>query len=247
MSQLWERSPIAKSPVSVIVLMESNNVDALRQTLEALQPVVRESVKTYEVLVPVSNGSEAGVQAAVSVCAHAKLVGNDEVSLGAGSALKVGLASAVHPLIFVLPVGYSPTYLPAFLKEIDQVDLVCGTREGKAKGWKWRQFFSATYQIFGLWMQDPECPMRLYRKEMFDHLPIQSKGAFAQIEILAKANFQSKLMTEVSIAGPVNDLGRSSQDFWKVLNQPNFGPPPEKMVESQVKPIITTQAPEARV
>ena len=134
-----------------------------------------------------------------------------------------------------------------FLKEIDQVDLVCGARESKARGWKWRQFFSVAYQLFGLWMQDPECPVRLYRKEMFERIPIQSKGAFAQIEILAKANFQSRLMTEVPIIGPDADPARTSQDFWKVLNSPNFGPPPEKVVETLLKPIISTQAPEARV
>ena len=39
----------------------------------------------------------------------------------------------------------------------------------------------------------------------------------------------------------------TSADFWKVLNQPNFGPPPEKVIEMPVKPLITSQAPEARV
>ncbi len=246
MSQLWERQPIADSPLSVVVLMEQFDVDALRQTLTELQLVLRETGKTYEVLVPSPTSAEATLQPALSACSSARLVGNDDVSQGQGAALKVGIAAAKHPLVLVLPVGYSAKYLPAFLKEIDLVDLVCGMRENKVAGWKRRQFFSTAYQIFGLWMQDPECPMRLYRREMFERIPIQSTGAFAQIEILAKANFESKLMTDVVIEGPSHDSARNSKDFWKVLNSPNFGKPPEKVAEGPVKSIIETAAPEAR-
>lgn len=247
MSQLWERQPIADSPLSVIVLMDQFDAEALRQTLTELQPVLRETGKTCEVLVPSPTSAETTLQPVLAACPSTRLVSSEDVNLGQGAALKVGIAAAKHPLVFVLPAGYASKYLPAFLKEIDLVDLVCGTRESKASGWKRRQFFSVAYQIFGLWMQDPECPMRLYRREMFDRIPIQSKGAFAQIEILAKANFESKLMTEVAIEGPSHDLARNSKDFWKVLNSPNFGSPPEKVIEAPVKPIITTQAPEARV
>lgn len=247
MSQLWERQPIADSPLSVIVLMDKVDADALRQTLTELQPVLRERGKSYEVLIPSAGESESILVPALSACQSTRLVNHEEVNKGQGAALKVGIAAAQHPLVFVLPMGYSAKYLPAFLKEIDMVDLVCGTRESTAKGWKRRQFFSATYQIFGLWMQDPQCPMRLYRREMFERIPIQSVGSFAQVEILAKANFESKLMTEVPIDGPANDQARSSKDFWKVLNHPNFGKAPEKVVETPVKPIISTQAPEARV
>ncbi|HQR06138.1 MAG TPA: hypothetical protein PLN21_04905 [Gemmatales bacterium] len=246
MSQLWKRQSIADSPLSVIVLMEQFDVDALRQTLTDLQPVLQETGKTCEVLVPSPTSAETALEPALAVCSSARLVSSDDVSQGQGAALKVGIAAAKHPLVFVLPTGYAAKYLPAFLKEIDLVDLVCGTRESKASGWKRRQFFSVAYQLFGLWMQDPECPMRLYRREMFDRIPIQSTGSFAQIEILAKANFESKLMTDVAIEGPSHDLARNSKDFWKVLNSPNFGKPPEKVVEAPVKSIIETAAPEAR-
>lgn len=247
MSQLWERQPIADSPLSVIVLMDQFEAETLRQALTELQSVMRETVKTFEVLVPSPASAEAILQPALSVCTSTRLVISDDASQGQGAALKVGIAAAKHPLVFVLPTGYAAQYLPAFLKEIDLVDLVCGMRESKVAGWKRRQFFSTAYQIFGLWMQDPECPMRLYRREIFDRIPIQSTGSFAQIEILAKANFESKLMTDVAVEGPSHDSARHSKDFWKVLNSPNFGKPPEKVVEAPLKPIISTQAPEARV
>jgi hypothetical protein len=246
MSQLWERQPIADSPLSVIVLLDKGDTEAVRQTLIELREILQELQRSSEILLPVSSDQEAVSQAAQAVDPHIQLVRSDEVGKGQGAALKAALAVAMHPLVFVLPVGYSAKYLPMFLKEIDLVDVVCGSRKSKETGWKRRQFFSVAYQIYGIWMQDPDCPMRLYRKEMFDRLPIQSFGSFAQIEILAKANFQSKLMTEVVIDGPTSDLARTSKDFWKVLNHPDFGKPPEKVVETPLKPIITTQAPEAR-
>ena len=246
MSQLWERQPIADSPLSVVVLLDSWAADTLRQLLTELQPILHNLDNQYEVLVPVPAASEAELQSALSACLHSRLVSNDEVIQGQGAALKVAIAAAHNPLVFVLPANYSARYLPAYLKEIDLVDVVCGSRESKAQGWKRRQFFSVAYQLYGLWMQDPDCPMRLYRREMFDRIPIQSLGAFAQIEILAKANFESRLMTEVHIEGPHTDPARTSKDFWKVLNRPDFGKPPEKGVEAPLKPIITTQAPEAR-
>jgi hypothetical protein len=36
-------------------------------------------------------------------------------------------------------------------------------------------------------------------------------------------------------------------DFWKVLNHPDLGPVPEKVTPVPVKPIIISQAPEARL
>lgn len=246
MSQLWERQPIADSPLSVIVLTDNLDVDALRETLTSLKSVLSKRNKAYEVLVPVPASVDRVLQPVLSACEGTRLICDEDVRQGQGAALKVGIQSAQYPLVFVLPEGYSPSHLPDFLNEINQVDIVCGARDGKQKGWQRRQFFSVAYQIFGIWMQDPECAMRLYRREIFDKLPIQSKGAFAQIEILAKANFQSRLMTDIVIQGPATQAVHHKKDFWKVMNHPDFGQPPDKVVEVIHKPIISTQAPEVR-
>ncbi|MFT3879975.1 MAG: hypothetical protein QM703_09990 [Gemmatales bacterium] len=158
MSQLWERQPIADSPLSVIVLMDQFDAEALRQTLTELQPVLKDTGKTCEVLVPSPTSVETVLLPALAACSSARLVSNDDVDQGQGAALKVGITAAKQPLVFVLPVGYAAKYLPAFLKEIDLVDLVCGMRESKLSGWKRRQFFSVAYQIFGLWMQRSRMP-----------------------------------------------------------------------------------------
>lgn len=241
----WERKPIAQSPLSIVVTSNEIAPEALGVTLRELDEQARRHGQPYEIIVPIEPGREPALQSILHQSPHAKLVPDASVSRGIGAALRIGIAAAQHPLLFTIPVGYQPQLLPDFLREIDLVDIVCGARKGTANRWQWRQFFSASYQIFGIWLQDPECPVRLYRRALFARVPIQSNGAFAQIEILAKANFQSCLLTEVAIDGPATDAPKASGDFWRVLKNPNFGPPPEKAIEPATKPIISTKAPES--
>ena len=133
MSQLWERHPIADSPLSVVVLNENWAADTLRQMLTELQPILDKLNNQYEVLVPIDGTDEAELHPALAACPNTRLVIKDGVFYGQGVALSVGIASAQHPLVFILPAGYSPKYLPAYLKEIDLVDVVCGSRRAKPK------------------------------------------------------------------------------------------------------------------
>src|SRR5262249_40752382 len=50
--------------------------------------------------------------------------------------------------------------------------------------------------LFGLRVGDIGCAFRLFRRQVFERLPIQSDGDFALVEVLAKANFLGCLMTE---------------------------------------------------
>ncbi|HMP17723.1 MAG TPA: hypothetical protein PKD72_11915, partial [Gemmatales bacterium] len=143
--------------------------------------------------------------------------------------------------------------LKPLLQDIDLADIVCGVRKSKVPGWKRRQFFSKAYQLFGILLQDPESGLKLYRREIFERLPIQSRGSFAQIEILAKANFQNRLITEVVVEDPADGSNHTQppvqvrSDFWRVLQNPNFGPPPEKVEEEAIKPMFTKNLPSAPV
>jgi hypothetical protein len=88
--------------------------------------------------------------------------------------------------------------------------------------------------FFGVRLRDVECAFRLFRRAIFDRIPIQSDGAFAQVEILAKANFLGCFMTEEPIAHhPLPalepDLTRARwrqawQEARQVLSHPDFGP-----------------------
>lgn len=158
---------------------------------------------------------------------------------------------------------YQPADVQQLLKTIDKVDLVTGCRGGKPRpavlrvlgllyrglvrvifglplersecrpGWAgWWRRWQARW-LFGLAVHDPECAFRLFRRDIFARIPIQSQGSFVHIEILAKANFLGCWMAEevvryqppatgtdsYSLAGP------QGRDCWRLLQNPDFGPP----------------------
>jgi hypothetical protein len=88
--------------------------------------------------------------------------------------------------------------------------------------------------VFGVRVQDPACAFRLYRRAQFERIPIQSDGAFAGVEILAKANFLGALIAEETVAytpperpelavdSPAGEKTRAAA--YRLFKHPDFGP-----------------------
>src|SRR5262245_54022212 len=121
---------------------------------------------------------------------------------------------------------FVPAELARFLGAIDKVHLVSGYRVWqpvplwlRGVGWCYRLFVrfvlahaqeplpgwlgwrgygmhALARVLFGLRVGDVSCAFRLFRRQVFDRLPIQSDGDFALVEVLAKANFLGCVMTE---------------------------------------------------
>jgi glycosyltransferase involved in cell wall biosynthesis len=158
---------------------------------------------------------------------------------------------------------FHPPDLYRILESIDQVDLVAGYRVGPPvpawlKLWDagvrlvarillgatraprdswpglsgWRRRWLARW-IFGVRVQDPECPFRLYRREIFKRLPIQCRSSAAQIEVLAKANHLEFIMAEVPVSWvpprnmPVDPVDTGAgKELRQLFSAPDFGPAP---------------------
>jgi hypothetical protein len=139
---------------------------------------------------------------------------------------------------------YQPADLERMLKMIDEVDLVLGYRVGKlvpfwrvfcdmvlmvlsrvliglsllptecwlgpeGRGRRWLARW-----IFGLRVNDPECPFRLGRRDVLARIPIQSSGRFVYIEMLAKANHLACLIAEEPVSWlPPADSTEQVVDF----------------------------------
>ena len=154
---------------------------------------------------------------------------------------------------------FHPPDLYRVLESIDQVDLVIGYRVGPSVpgwlrfvdgvgqvfariflgslpepreswvGWSgWRRRWAARW-LFGLRVQDPECPFRLYRRTLFDRFPVQSDSSAAQIEILAKANHLECVMAEVPVSwvplkdAPVAPTERNvKRELRRLFSNPEF-------------------------
>jgi glycosyltransferase involved in cell wall biosynthesis len=89
--------------------------------------------------------------------------------------------------------------------------------------------------FFAVRNRDVGCPYRLIRREIFDRMPIQSKGTFAHAEILAKANFVGCLLGEEVVLGdrqrpiPLDRRGdpasRVFAEGFRLLQNPKFVAP----------------------
>lgn len=156
---------------------------------------------------------------------------------------------------------FQPADAQALFANIDQVDFVAGCRvagrpplwlrglgllkriltrvllgyaDEPRAGWLgWTGFWRRlrTRCIFGVQLQDSECPLRLYRAEVLRRFPIQARGSFAVIEVAAKANDLGCWMAEAPVPWkrpPVETVDPHwNADARLVRRAPDFGRRPE--------------------
>ncbi len=200
----FERDPIAKQGISVIIPSHDAG-EVLTKMLDAFGALLGSRTSPYEIIV-VDDASQDGTAERLQERAshsNALRVIRLEQSMGYGVALKTGVQAAQQPMLFTMPAqaGFEPKDLHAFLDAIDAVDIVCGVRPGRS-WWQRQRDAWPGWWFMGVTVTDPKCPVRLYRRSVFERWEIQSKSAFAQVEIIAKANFLTALISEVAISGP---------------------------------------------
>jgi glycosyltransferase involved in cell wall biosynthesis len=157
---------------------------------------------------------------------------------------------------------YEPSDLKVLFDLINQVDLVTGIRVWQpVPGWLrfldglYRRIARVVFGVpleprkvwlgwsglgrrllarwvFGLALQDVECAFRLFRRSVFVRTPLQSEGPFAQVEILAKANYCFWLAEAPVTYRPRGQGGITGDDLprrtWaearRLFREPDFGP-----------------------
>jgi glycosyltransferase involved in cell wall biosynthesis len=163
-----------------------------------------------------------------------------------------------------LDYPYAPHELRKLLDRIDDVDLVSGYRSAqplptwarvtetivnltariliglqrdKLAGWlgakaHWYSWFVSI--IFGVHIIDVDSAFKLFRREIFARIPIQSNGVLVHTEIIAKANFITCWMEEIPIGALSGanaeslKLGFSWREHFRgmrrLFSRPDFGP-----------------------
>lgn len=232
----FERPAIAASAISAVMpcrQAEGRLVEEVNSLACWLQAQKRE----YEIIV-VDDGSTDGGRAVGEDLAKSnsrvRCLGHEKPA-GYGAALRTGLAAARHPLVLTMPAGagYRAEDVGPLLDLIDKVDLVCCRRPSRP--WLKSRLVSWLISLaFGPRLKDPACPFRLYRRSIFARIPIQSNSSFANVEILAKANFLGCLMNDPEVeVNCETAVGSQAQpaagpsvmsDFFRVFRKPDFGP-----------------------
>ena len=258
MSEPSQRPPIASSPISLILFAHAFSTQteesllAWRQYFDALK-------RPYEIIVlqetrPEVGPPEGATSPSIRIITYDRAAGfraalNDAIRSAQHPLLAFGTCDT----------QYQPADLDGMLKVIDNVDLVVGYRAGgQAPPWRvlldivlgiasrvligvpserracwlgadgWGRRWIARW-IFGVRVWDPECPFRLARRAIFEHIPMQSSGPFVQVEMLAKANHLTCYLAEEPVtwtppASPLSDALTFGQDARLVFRHPDFGP-----------------------
>lgn len=127
---------------------------------------------------------------------------------GYGSGIRTGWSQA-HYEIMTYVDSDSPCSLDYYAQALEllknpEVDAVLGYRVGGRENFT-RWFFSKGYNwltksVFGLWgVKDVNFTFKLFRKEMYNKINLQSKGWFIDVELLAELKKQKARWKQLPI------------------------------------------------
>jgi glycosyltransferase involved in cell wall biosynthesis len=202
------------------VLPAFNEEENIETATTRMADVLRSlNLSDYEVII-VDDGSEDGTgeiadRLAASDPDHIRVF-HHRPNRGYAEALKTGFTSARHQLIFYTDSDnqFDVKELKNLLPLIENADLVCGFRIYRFDpltrlilSWGFNLLVRI---IFRINVRDVDCAFKLFRREVFDKVTIESKKFFVDAEVLAKAKYYGFRMVEVGVRHYPRQAGRST-------------------------------------
>jgi glycosyltransferase involved in cell wall biosynthesis len=206
---------------------EENVAETVQRALDEVGPLVDGSI---EVLV-VDDGSTDGTAAIADQLAAAdpRVRVHHQENRGYGGALRAGFANSSGDMIC-----FSDGDLQFDLREMSRlidrlhdpgkkpVDVVIGFRI-KRRDPPHRIFIAKTYNaiaslVFGLRVRDIDCAMKLFRREVFDGLPLATDSPFLSAELLIKLKARGERIAQVGVTHYPRAAGTNTgASFGKIL------------------------------
>ena len=135
---------------------------------------------------------------------------------GYAEALKTGFTNARHHLIFYTDSDnqFDVREITSLLPLIEDSDIVNGFRIYRfdpltrlVLSWGFNLLVRIMFRIK---VRDIDCAFKLFRREVFDKVTIESRKFFVDAEVLAKARYFGFRMTEVGVRHYPRPAGRST-------------------------------------
>ena len=187
---------------------EENLAETVQRALEEIGPLVDGSIE----VLAIDDGSTDRTPELADALAAAdpRVRVHHQENRGYGGALRAGFANALGELI-----AFSDGDLQFDLREMSRlldrlvdpskkpVDAVIGYRI-KRRDPPHRIFIAKTYNaivsaLFGLRVRDIDCAMKLFRREVFDGLPLDTDSPFLSAELLIKLRARGARMAQVGV------------------------------------------------
>jgi len=205
---------------------EENVAETIRRALDEVGPLVGGSIE----VLAVDDGSTDRTRElgeAIAATDPRVRVFHQE-NRGYGGALRAGFDNARGELI-----GFSDGDLQFDLREMSRlverladdrkpVDVVIGYRL-KRRDPPHRIFIAKTYNaivsvLFGLRVRDIDCAMKLFRREVFDGLPLTTDSPFLSAELLIKLKARGERIAQVGVTHYPRAAGTNTgASFRKIL------------------------------
>jgi glycosyltransferase involved in cell wall biosynthesis len=137
-------------------------------------------------------------------------------NLGYAQALRTGFTSARHQLIFYTDSDnqFDVAEIKHLLPLIEDADIVNGFRIYRfdpltrlVVSWVFNLIVRLMFRIK---VKDVDCAFKLFRREVFDRVTIESKKFFVDAEVLAKARYYGFRMAEIGVRHYPRTAGHST-------------------------------------
>ncbi len=180
---------------------------------------------TYEIIIvedgsPDRTGAVADQLAKTYPCVR---VIHHPKNMGYGAALKTGFQSARYEYVMYTDGDnqYDVQESLPFLHLLNNADILSGYALKKATSW-WRKLQSITYNIvlailFGHYLRDVNCSMKIIRKSVLDSLKLESASAFIDAELILKARRQKYRILQFPVHHYARTAGRASGSRLSVI------------------------------
>jgi glycosyltransferase involved in cell wall biosynthesis len=190
-----------------IVLPAYNEAANIERAVRSATDVAGRYCADHEVIV-VDDGSRDETAAIVSRLAdddHRVRLVQHSVNQGYGGALKSGFLAAKLDLVFFTDADnqFDLDELREFFSLIDRVDVVAGYRIKRRDPFfrrinalAWNYLVRA---LFYVPVRDIDCAFKLFRREVFDGLELESVGAMVNTELMVKLGRSGYRVVEVGV------------------------------------------------
>jgi glycosyltransferase involved in cell wall biosynthesis len=206
---------------------EENVSETVRRALDEVGPIVDGSI---EVLIVDDGSTDRTPELADALAAaDARVRVHHQPNRGYGGALRAGFENAAGELIGFTDgdLQFDLREMARLLERLDDpvrgpVDVVIGHRLQRRDP-AHRVFIATAYNAivsaaFGLRVRDIDCAMKLFRREVFDGLPLQADSPFLSAELLIKLKARGERIAQLGVTHYPRPAGQNTgASFRKIM------------------------------
>ncbi len=214
------------SPVSLSVFFPCYNEEGnVANTVRNAVKVLNDMGADYELII-VNDGSrdKTGEIADKMSRENSRIkVVHHPTNMGYGAALQSGFRAATKELVFYTDGDgqFDIREMPPLLHLMESYDIVSCYRLNrqdnlirKLNAWCWTKLVCL---LLGLRVRDVDCAFKLYKREIFDNIKMESRGALIDTEILARAVKKGYTITQAGVHHYPRTAGKQTGANIKVI------------------------------